>query len=384
MAEPLRVALIAPPFEAVPPRLYGGTERVVDHLARGLSSAGAEVTLFASGDSQSAGRLVPVVPEALRLMKKPVTDYGAVHLKMLVEIQDFIRDSAREREIQIIHNHHDFWMLPLAGQFNIPTLTTLHGRLDLPDFIPTWRSAPKRHGYISISHSQRLPTPDLNWIANIPHGIAVDTYPYREQPGSYLAFLGRICPEKRPEWAVQIAQKSGIPLKIAAKIDGREGRDWYDTHIKHHVDGKFIEYIGEISEHEKGDFLGNALGLAFPIDWPEPFGLVMIESLACGTPVLARPCGSVNEILENERTAFIENDLIDLARRARDLESLSRRECRKVAEERFSLRRMVEDHLDVYRRIRELGNVGESRHRRDLLHTLKRTTQRDPQTHAQG
>jgi len=177
-----------------------------------------------------------------------------------------------------------------------------------------------------------------------------------------LAFLGRICPEKRPEWAVQIAQQSGIPLKIAAKIEGKAGRDWYDEKIKPHVDGRFIEYVGEISDREKGDFLGNALGLAFPIDWPEPFGLVMIEALACGTPVLARPCGSVPEVLTHGRTGFIAHDVQELGRLARELPALSRAICRHEAEVRFSLTRMTEDYLHAYRRIRELGEHGESRH----------------------
>jgi len=379
----LRVALIAPPFEAVPPKLYGGTERVVHHLAQGLTEIGAQVTLFASGDSQSAGQLVPITPEALRLMQHPPAELGTVHTRMLLQIQKHLRNQQAFESFDIIHNHHDFWMLPLAGSQPAPVVTTLHGRLDLPDFLPVWRSAPPSHRYISISHSQREPAPDLPWIENIPHGIPFDDYPFQAQPGKYLAFLGRICPEKRPEWAVQIALQSGIPLKIAAKIEGKSGRDWYDAMIKPHVDGRFIEYIGEIAEHEKGEFLGNALGLAFPIDWPEPFGLVMIESLACGTPVLARPVGSVPEILEHGRTAYIESGLTQLSRAALQLEKLSRSECRRVAEERFSLKRMVEAYLDVYRRVGELGNGVESRHRRNFLHPIERPLERYTETHTQ-
>jgi glycosyltransferase involved in cell wall biosynthesis len=225
---------------------------------------------------------------------------------------------------------------------------------------------------------------DLPWLENIPHGMSFDHYPFQPRTGKYLAFLGRICAEKRPEWAVQIARRSGIPLKIAAKIEGKAGRDWYTEHIKPYVDGRFIEYVGEIAEHEKGKFLGDALGLVFPIDWPEPFGLVMIEALACGTPVLARPFGSVPEILEHGRTAYIDADIEKLSQAAPLLENLSRTECRRVAEERFSLKRMVEAHLDVYRRARELGNSIEPRHRRNILYSLQRPFERHPQTDHQG
>jgi len=367
MTDSLHIALLAPPFESVPPRLYGGTERVVDHLARGLVQAGHEVSVFASSDSHPAGRLIPVTDTALRLRNPPVQDASAIQLSLLLKLQASLStgntgtDSPR-RPIDIIHNHNDFWMLPLTRNVQVPMLTTLHGRLDLPDSLPAWREARGNHGYISISRAQRQAAPDLPWAANIPHGLPLEQYPYHPRPGSYLAFLGRICPEKRPEWAVQIAQQSGIPLKIAAKIEGKAGRDWYDEKIKPHVDGRFIEYVGEISDREKGDFLGNALGLAFPIDWPEPFGLVMIEALACGTPVLARPCGSVPEVLTHGRTGFIAHDVQELGRLARELPALSRAICRHEAEVRFSLTRMTEDYLHAYRRIRELGEHGESRH----------------------
>jgi glycosyltransferase involved in cell wall biosynthesis len=250
--------------------------------------------------------------------------------------------------------------------------------------MPAWRRAKLPHGFVSISHAQRLPIPDLHWAGNIPHGLPLDQYTFHSEPGRYLAFLGRICPEKRPEWAVQIAKQAGIPLKIAAKIEGREGQDWYDRMIKPHVDGRFIEYIGEISDSEKSEFLGNALGLVFPIDWPEPFGLVMIEALACGTPVLARPFGSVPEVLDHGRTGYISADVANLARLARELPTLKRRECRREAEVRFSLQRMTEDYLDVYRRIRKLGDVGESYHRRNILHPVERSAERNAQAHSQG
>ena len=367
MTDSLHIALLAPPFESVPPRLYGGTERVVDPLARGLVLAGPEVSVFASADSHPAGRLIPITDTALRLREPPVQDPSAIQLSILLKLQQRLTTGhwgtdSGSRPIDVIHNHNDFWMFPLLRGLKVPMITTMHGRLDLPDYTPAWKQADGSHGYVSISMAQRQPVPDLPWLGNIAHGLPLEQYPYHPMPGSYLAFLGRICPEKRPEWAIQIAKQSGIPLKIAAKIEGKAGRDWYDQMLKPHVDGRFIEYVGEISDREKGDFLGNALGLAFPIDWPEPFGLVMIEALACGTPVLARPCGSVTEVLTHGRTGFIASDIQELGRLARELPALSRANCRHEAEVRFSLTRMTEDYLNAYRRIRELGEHRESRH----------------------
>ena len=346
-AERLRVALLAPLFESVPPRRYGGTERVVSNLCIGLERAGVDVTLFASGDSVTTSKLHAVIPEAIRLGKIKIED-PVPHLQMIATVAKHLG------EFDIVHNHHDFWQLPLAAMSKVqgtPFLSTLHGRLDLPDAASIYNGFPDSH-FISISDSQRLPLPQLQWSKTIYHGIDVERFPFYPKPGNYLAFLGRISPEKRPEWAIQIAKEAGIPLKIAAKIEGKAGRDYYDEHLKPHVDGKFIEYVGEINEEEKSDFLGNALALVFPIDWPEPFGLVMIESLAHGTPILARPCGSVPEILKNGLTGFSDLDIHNLAKRALDIPNLSRLKCREWVENKFSIKRMTEDYIDVYEGLR--------------------------------
>ncbi|MCM2324230.1 MAG: glycosyltransferase, partial [Oligoflexia bacterium] len=230
----MRVALLSPLFESVPPRYYGGTERVVHNLFRGLQGAGLDVTLFASGDSTSPGRLVPVIDEALRLRKTPVADLVPYHFKMLAMVAEMAGD------FDIIHNHHDYWMLPLTRMTRVPVLTTMHGRMDLPD-LPAALSGFPDAGYVSISDSQRLPLPALRWLATVYHGIDVDAYVPQTKPGGYLAFLGRISAEKKPEGAIGIAQLSGVPLKIAAKIEGKVGQAYYDEFVAPHVDGRFIE-----------------------------------------------------------------------------------------------------------------------------------------------
>ncbi|MFN7684369.1 MAG: glycosyltransferase family 4 protein [Oligoflexia bacterium] len=338
----LRVGLIAPPFESVPPRLYGGTERVVWELARGLNAAHVETVVFASGDSTVPGRLIATTPEALRLKRPAIQDAGPFQFQMLSLVKK------HADQVDILHNHNDYWMLPLHQMVQTPMVTTLHGRLDLPELPVALRSEPKA-SFISISRAQREPIPDLKWARTIHHGLDLTRFQFNPRPGNYLAFLGRISPEKRPDLAVQIALQAQIPLKIAAKIEPGRDREYYDARVAPHVDGKFIEYIGEISESEKSDFLGGALALVFPIDWPEPFGLVMIEALACGTPVLARPFGSVPEVLENGVTGFINSDPSQLARLAREAALLDRLRCRETAAQRFSIERVIEEHLEVYR-----------------------------------
>jgi glycosyltransferase involved in cell wall biosynthesis len=261
-------------------------------------------------------------------------------------------------------------MLPLSRMTDVPILTTVHGRMDNSDSAAAYLSYPGC-SYVSISNAQRRGLRQLNWVKTIYHGIDVDNFTFHEKPGKYLAFLGRIFPDKRPEWAIEIALRSGIPLKIAAKIEGPESQSHYDTYVKPYVDGKFIEYVGEISEHEKSDFLGNALALVFPIDWPEPFGLVMIESLACGTPVLARPCGSVPELLEDGVTGYTDRDIRVLAKRVEDISTLNRKRCRTWVQKRFSLQRMTEDYIHVYRHIIAKGSRANSR-RWDLVHPVQR------------
>jgi glycosyltransferase involved in cell wall biosynthesis len=364
--------MLSPLFESVPPRYYGGTERVIYNLCRGLAAVDpseVEVVLFSSGDSLISSpsqvfEKVSVVPEALRLKKDPVADACAYNFKMLSTV------AKRASEFDIIHNHHDYWMLPLAEMSNTPLLTTLHGRIDLPDSSSAFMSFPHSF-YVSISDSQRRPLPQLRWVKTIRHGIDVNDFAFHKKPGKYLAFLGRINIEKRPDWAIEMAYRSGVPLKIAAKIEGKESQDYFDHAIKPHLDGKFIEYVGEISETEKSDFLGNALALAFPIDWPEPFGLVVVEALACGTPVLARPCGSMPELLKDGLTGFSSLDIKSLADRVQDIEKLDRTQCRRWVEKKFSLQRMTEEYIDVYRHV-AAQRIKSDRNRWNFLYPVQR------------
>jgi glycosyltransferase involved in cell wall biosynthesis len=366
----MRVALISPLFESVPPRLYGGTERVVYNLCRGLTEADIEVTVFASGDSSVEGSIAPVIGEALRLSKKEILDPNTYNFKMLSMVAD------RASEFDVIHNHHDYWMLPLSKMTSTPLLNTLHGRLDLPDLPAAFYSYPNT-SYISISDAQRAPLSKLRWLRTIYHGLDLESFPFYEKPGKYLVFLGRMDPTKGVDRAIEIAKLSGVPLKIAAKIEGRVMEEYFAAKIKPHLDGKFIEFVGEISDCEKVDFLGNALGVCFPIDWPEPFGLVPIEALACGTPVLARPCGSVPEILCDGITGYSDPDIRVLASRVKDLAKLNRRKCREWVEHRFSLRRMTEEYIHVYRHLIEFASARSKesapyRYRRDFLHPVER------------
>jgi len=360
----MRVAISSPLFESVPPLLYGGTERVVASLCRGLTQAGIQVVLFASGDSSTDGELVPVIDKALRLRSVPVRDPQAYNFKMLELI------AQRAGEFDIIHNHHDYWMLPLTRMTSTPLITTMHGRLDVPDLTEAFSGFAGSH-FVSISDSQRLPMPALPWVKTIYHGIDVDRFEFHPRPGEYLAFLGRISSEKRPEWAIEVAKRSGVPLKIAAKIEAGLGQEYYDAFVKPHVDNKFIQYVGEISENEKSAFLGNALATVFPVDWPEPFGLVMIESLACGTPVLARPCGSVPELLKDGVTGFCDMSIERLAEKVKSISNVDRKGCRSWVESKFSLQRMTEDYIHVYRHVAAQG-AWRDRHRWDLLHSVQR------------
>lgn len=345
----MRVALLAPLAESVPPRLYGGTERVVYNLCRGLTESDVEVTLFASADSTAEGRLIATIDQAVRLRPFPPFQAEAFDLRMLARVADLAS------EFDVIHNHHDLWMMPLTRMVGTPVVTTLHGRIDPPETRAAWTAF---HGapLISISDSQRAPAPRLNWMRTIHHGLDVERYEFHPNPGTYLAFLGRIDPEKRPDWAIEVARKAGVPLKIAAKVEGKKGREYFESRVAPHVDGRFIEFIGEISESEKGAFLGGALATVFPVDWPEPFGLVPIESLAFGTPVLARPCGAVPEILKDGVTGFVDPSLDRLAEAVGRIGSVDRRGCREWFEKRFSLERMTEEYIDVYRQLIEHGS----------------------------
>lgn len=342
----MRIAQISPLFESVPPQFYGGTERVVSILTEGLLRKGHEVTLFASGDSKTNARLVPICRKALRLSN--VKDPCADHILQLARAYD------RADEFDLIHSHIDYFTFPFAQKSATPTVTTLHGRLDMPELQGIHRYYPS-HPLISISHSQRTPFPFANWVGTVHHGLPMEQFRFNSKPGNYLAFLGRIAPEKRPDIAIAIAQKTGIPLKIAAKV-GDQDRDYFEAVILPQIKPPLIEYIGEIGEREKNDFLGEALAFLFPIDWPEPFGLVMIESLACGTPVIARPCGSVNEILVHGKTGFIHSEIDDLVRAVERIGEISRHDCREHVKKNFSAQQMVRRYEQVYEEVIALWN----------------------------
>jgi glycosyltransferase involved in cell wall biosynthesis len=340
----VRIAQVAPLFEAVPPKLYGGTERVVSYLTEELVRQGHEVTLFASGDSVTAAELVPICPQALRLDAASV-DRMAPHFPLLEQV------ARAAHRFDVIHYHIDYLHYPLSRRLAVPHVTTLHGRLDLPELqcvYDEYHDMP----VVSISDSQRRPLPQADWRATVHHGLPLDLHRPHEGPGDYLAFLGRISPEKRVDRAVEIARRSGLPLKVAAKIDAID-RDYYREHAAPLFRDPLVEYVGEIGERDKGDFLGRARAVLFPVDWPEPFGLVLIEAMACGTPVIAWPCGSVPEVIEDGVTGFIVDDL-DAAVRAVDrVAGLDRRRCREVFERRFSAARMARDYLAVYRQVCE-------------------------------
>jgi glycosyltransferase involved in cell wall biosynthesis len=337
---PLRIAQIAPLYESVPPRLYGGTERVVSYITEELVRRGHEVTLFAAGDSQTGANLVPGCDRALRLDRKP--ELGcSLQLAMLTEVFE----SAREN-FDIVHGHIDYWSFPFASLTGVPTVTTMHGRLDIPDLFPVYDRFPDA-AVVSISDSQRAPLADLNWVATVHHGMPRNLLRFTEQRGSYLAFIGRISPEKGIDRAIEVSLKSGVPLKIAAKVDVVD-REYFETVIKPLIKPPMIEYIGEICDAQKSEFLGGASALMFSIDWPEPFGLAMIEALACGTPVIARPCGSVPEIVRPGVTGFIASEIDDLVAAVRNVDSISRAQCRREFEERFTSEVMVAKYERVY------------------------------------
>lgn len=336
----MRIAQVAPLAEAVPPKLYGGTERIVSFLTEELVALGHEVTLFASGDSVTAARLEAMCPRALRL-DPGVRDPNAPTFVMLESVL------RRAREFDIIHFHLDYWPFSLFARQPTPFLTTLHGRLDLPEIWPLYRL----HGrvpLVSISDSQRAPMPWANWAATIHHGLPAGLLAPRPVRPSYLAFLGRIAPEKRVDRAIEIAEAVGMPLLIAAKVD-RVDRDYFEERIRPMLSRPRVEFIGEIGDADKAEFLSGAHALLFPIDWPEPFGLVMIEAMACGTPVIAFEGGSVREIVEDGRTGFVVNSIGEAAAAVRRLPTLSRAAVRRRFEERFTARRMAEDYVALYR-----------------------------------
>ena len=340
----LRIAQVAPLYESIPPKYYGGTERVVSYLTEELVREGHQVTLFASGDSTTKAHLIAPCQRALRLDKHCV-DQLAHHVHML-EMIFKMKDS-----FDIIHFHIDYLHLPLLKREGIPGVTTLHGRLDIPDLIPLYREF-RSMPFVSISDSQREPLSFMNWEGTVYHGLPEDLYTFRDGPGKYLAFMGRISPEKRVDRAIEISRRLEMEIKIAAKVD-KVDQEYFETVVEPLMKHPLVEYVGEIGEGQKDEFLGNAHALLFPIDWPEPFGLVMIEAMACGTPVIAYRHGSVPEVLEEGHTGFIVDGMEDALRAVERISTLSRKRCRQIFEERFSVRRMASGYLDIYRKVIE-------------------------------
>ena len=335
----MQIAQIAPLMEAVPPKLYGGSERIVAYLTDELVTMGHEVTLFASGDSVTTATLEPGCARALRL-DPTVRDSVAPLLAMLEGV------AQRARDFDIVHLHCDYLGYPVLRRTGVPFLATLHGRLDLPELRSLYRvfsDVP----VVSISNSQRGPLPEAGFVATVYHGLPEQLLLPGNGSGGYLAFLGRISPEKAPDRAIRIAAQAGMQLKIAAKID-RVDRDYFKAEIEPLLAQPHVEFIGEIGEHEKAEFLGNAAGLLFPIAWQEPFGLVMIEAMACGTPIIALRNGSVPEVVDDGITGFIVDDEATAASAARQIHLLDRTLIRTIFEQRFTARRMAEDYMRIY------------------------------------
>ncbi len=341
----MRIAQVSPLYESVPPRLYGGTERVVSYLTEELVRQGHDVTLFASGDSLTSARLRPICEKSLRLTGCATIGGLAHHLYLLEKVLQAADD------FDIIHFHLDYLPFSLIRSYDLPAVTTLHGRLDIPDLQPLFREFDDMN-LISISSAQRAPLSWVDWLETVHHGLPLSLYKPSVRQGKYLAFLGRISPEKRVDRAIAIAKHVGMPLRIAAKVDVAD-REYFETEIRGLLDDPLIEFVGEIGESEKGDFLRDASALLFPIDWPEPFGLVMIEAMACGTPVIAFRGGSVVEIIEDGVNGFVVDTLDEAVEAAQNLQAIDRRLCRRAFERRFSVQRMCSDYVRAYTRVIE-------------------------------
>jgi glycosyltransferase involved in cell wall biosynthesis len=353
----MNIAQIAPLYEAVPPKLYGGTERVVAHLCDALIELGHEVTLFAAADARTKARLVAVRDQAIRLDTAALKSDLAAHLTMLCEAK------RRSGQFDILHFHVDMVHFPMFEQLAPKTVTTLHGRLDLKDLPSVYARWPG-FGLVSISDSQRKPLPSANWLATVGHGVPTCQYTLNERPaGPYLAFLGRMSPEKRPDIAVRLALRAGIPLRMAAKVDAADVV-YFDTVMKPLLDDPLIDFIGEIGDERKSEFLGNASALLFPINWPEPFGLVMIEAMACGTPVIAWNCGAVPEVIDDGVTGFIVNSEEEALAALARVPALDRRRVRATFERRFAATTMAQAYLDVYARLLDAKQLAAHRERR--------------------
>ncbi|CAI4032820.1 hypothetical protein DNFV4_03250 [Nitrospira tepida] len=341
----MKIAQVAPLWESVPPQCYGGTERIVSYLTDELVRLGHDVTLFATADSVTAAKLDPVYPKALRLAK----DLSCREAPIFLQLEQAF--GAKAEQFDLIHSHVDLMGFPFARRCRTPVVTTLHGRLDLPELLPIFEEFPEMP-VVSISNAQRRPLGWVNWQDTVYHGLPPTLYDFHPQPGQYLAFLGRIAPEKRPDHAIAVAKAVGMPIRIAAKVDPSD-RDYFTTKIEPLLDHPLVEYVGEINDAEKNDFLGDAYALLCPYDWPEPFGLVLIEALACGTPVLAYRRGSIPEVIEDRETGIICEDLSEMIRSVEGVERIDRRRCRDHFEARFTVQRMVRDYVTVYERLLE-------------------------------
>ena len=350
----MKIAQVAPLYESVPPARYGGTERIVSYLTEELVREGHEVTLFASGDSKTSARLVPQCKRSLRTDEKCI-DPIAPHVAM---VEHVLR---RANEFDVVHFHIDYLHYPVCRRIETPYLTTLHGRLDLPE-LPTLYRTFSDVPVNSISQAQRKPLPFANWIGTVPHGLPKQLYSFGGKPQDYLVFLGRVSPEKGLDRAIEIAKRTGLRLRVAAKVDQKD-RDYFEAVLRPEMNHPLVEFLDEIGDGEKQELIGNAQALLFPINWPEPFGLVMIESLACGTPVIAFRCGSVPEVIEDGVTGFVVNDVEQAVRSVEKLGTLSRARCREAFEQRFSAPRMAAAYVALYQKLQSTSaDVGAEVH----------------------
>jgi glycosyltransferase involved in cell wall biosynthesis len=345
----VRIAQLAPLDEAVPPKRYGGTERVVSWLTEELVRRGHDVTLFASGDSHTTAELVPVVPRA----ERPGGDAGPLAARVL----QLGMVARRARRFDVVHSHIDLFGFP--GLDGLPALSTLHGRIDVGLYAPILRTF-AHHPLVSISDAQRDPVPDAGWIGTVHHGLPIDDYPFTPDPEDYFAFVGRMSPEKRPDVAIEIARRAGVRLVLAAKVD-RVDREYFETLVRPRLREPGIEYVGELGERDKVRLLRRARALLFPILWPEPFGLAMIEAMACGTPVLTRRCGSTPEVVADGATGFVCDSDAELVHAVAAVDRLDRRLCREHVARRFDVGRMARDYEALYARVagRDARHVAE-------------------------
>ena len=342
----MRIAEVAPLIESVPPEGYGGTEAVVSYLTEELVRQGHDVTLFASGDSKTSAELVPCAPSALRL------DDGVID-PLAHQVVELEAVAAQAHRFDVIHWHLDYFHFPLSRRLGVPHATTLHGRLDIPDLQPVYTEFSEMP-VVSISNDQRSPLPQANWVATIHHGLPPDMLEPRYEPGEYLAFLGRISPEKRADRAIEISRRTGLTLRVAAKVDDAD-REYFEKEIEPLLGASHVDFIGEIGPDEKADFLGHASALVFPIDWAEPFGLVMIESMACATPVIAYRSGSVPEVITDGVSGFVVDDLEGCVRAVERLDELDRHAVRQSFEDRFTVDRMARDYIALFEHLVAVG-----------------------------